>query len=245
VSGFESIDDDGELDPLGDPLADSIASPFDTLKTASALFGPQLDAVKMAGLQLDTLKTATALFGSQLDAVKMAGPQLDTLKTATALFGSQFDTLKTASALFSPQLDTLKTASALFGPQLDLAELATALISPHLDPLIGLTELQRLLTNPPVLPGVDHSVAALDREQIRQLWGQYVYVQVLILCALLLLFFTIKLGTAENSLLTVITGTTGVSGMTVASRARKIAVNNFDNIFPPGQDVTKIINIII
>ena len=105
--------------------------------------------------------------------------------------------------------------------------------------------LNGCLGTPLVLPKADHPVAALDREQLRQLWGAYVYVQVLVLCALLLLFITMKLGTTENSLLTVATTTTGVSGITVAARARKLAVDNFDRNFPPGRKIPDFINIMI
>jgi hypothetical protein len=52
-----------------------------------------------------------------------------------------------------------------------------------------------------------------------------------------------KLGTAENSFLTVSTTTTGPSGVTVASMARKIAIDNFDKMFPSGCKMPNIINI--
>jgi hypothetical protein len=227
VSEFESIGEDGELDPLDGSLADSIDPRFDAGKIAAELTGPQRNAAKMATAlspQLDFAK----LIGPQLNLPKLIAPQIDIAK----LIGPQLNAAKIATAL-SPQLDFAK----LIGPQLDIAKMATA--------LIGLTELEQLLTYSSVLPRDDHAVTTFDREQIRQLWGQYIYVQVLILCALLLLFFTMKLGTAENGLLTVFTGTTGVSGITVASKARKIAVDNFDKVFPPGCDVSAIINLML
>jgi hypothetical protein len=250
VSEFESIGEDGELDPLDGSLADSIDPRFDAGKIAAELTGPQRNAAKMATAlspQLDFAKligpqlNLPKLIAPQIDIAKLIGPQLNAAKIATALspqldfaklIGPQLDIAKIATAL-SPQLDFAK----LIGPQLDIAKMATA--------LIGLTELEQLLTYSSVLPRDDHAVTTFDREQIRQLWGQYIYVQVLILCALLLLFFTMKLGTAENGLLTVFTGTTGVSGITVASKARKIAVDNFDKVFPPGCDVSAIINLML
>jgi hypothetical protein len=250
VSEFESIGEDGELDPLDGSLADSIDPRFDAGKIVAELTGPQRNAAKMATAlspQLDFAKligpqlNLPKLIAPQIDIAKLIGPQLNAAKIATALspqldfaklIGPQLDIAKIATAL-SPQLDFAK----LIGPQLDIAKIATA--------LIGLTELEQLLTYSSVLPRDDHAVTTFDREQIRQLWGQYIYVQVLILCALLLLFFTMKLGTAENGLLTVFTGTTGVSGITVASKARKIAVDNFDKVFPPGCDVSAIINLML
>jgi hypothetical protein len=293
VSEFESIGEDGELDPLDGSLADSIDPRFDAGKIAAELTGPQRNAAKMATAlspQLDFAKligpqlNLPKLIAPQIDIAKLIGPQLNAAKIATALspqldfakligpqlnlpkliapqidiaklIGPQLNAAKIATAL-SPQLDFAK----LIGPQLDIAKIATALspqldfaklIGPQLDiakiatALIGLTELEQLLTYSSVLPRDDHAVTTFDREQIRQLWGQYIYVQVLILCALLLLFFTMKLGTAENGLLTVFTGTTGVSGITVASKARKIAVDNFDKVFPPGCDVSAIINLML
>jgi hypothetical protein len=273
VSEFESIGEDGELDPLDGSLADSIDPRFDAGKIAAELTGPQRNAAKMATAlspQLDFAKligpqlNLPKLIAPQIDIAKLIGPQLNAAKIATALspqldfaklIGPQLNAAKIATAL-SPQLDFAK----LIGPQLDIAKIATALspqldfaklIGPQLDiakmatALIGLTELEQLLTYSSVLPRDDHAVTTFDREQIRQLWGQYIYVQVLILCALLLLFFTMKLGTAENGLLTVFTGTTGVSGIKVASKARKIAVDNFDKVFPPGCDVSAIINLML
>jgi hypothetical protein len=194
---------------------------------AATMLGPQINALKLIAPQLAAAKMAATMLGPQINALKLIAPQLAAAKMAATMLGPQINALK----LIAPQLAAAKMAATMLGPQLDL--------------LIGLTELERLFPNSSVLPGIDHSVAAWDREQIRQLWGQYIYVQVFILCVLLLLFFTMKLGTAENGLLTVFTTATGVSGLTVASKARKIAVDNSDTIFPPGRDMPAILNIML
>jgi hypothetical protein len=220
VSEFESTDEDGELDPLDDAPANSIGSDFDAGKFADALMGPQLDLPKIASrfvtAQLDLLDS-TKIYR------KFAGAQLDLVNTS-----------KIASGIITAQLDLL-----------DLPKIASALVNAQFDSLGGLIELERLLENLSVRHGVVHTVSPLDREQIRQLWGQYIYFQVLLLCFLLVVVVVTSLGTAENDALAIATTTTGVSCRTVASKAQKIAVNNFDKLFPPGRKVPDFINIMI
>jgi hypothetical protein len=63
---------------------------------------------------------------------------------------------------------------------------------------------------------------------------------------ILLLWITMtKLGPGENELLAMFTTTTGASGVTAASKARKIAISNFDRLLPPGHKMPGIFNIMI
>jgi hypothetical protein len=209
VSEFESTDEDDELDPLDDAPANSIGFEFDAGKFADTLIGPQLDL-------LDSTKIYKKFASAQLDLV-------NTSKIASALMGPQLGLPKIASGIVAAHLDLL-----------DLPKIASALVNAQFDSLGGLIELERLLGNLSVRHGVVHTVTPLDREQIRQLWGQYIYFQVLLLCFLLVVVVVTSLGTAENDALAIATTTTGVSCWTVASKAQKIAVNNLTSYFRRG-----------
>jgi len=140
-------------------------------------------------------------------------------------------------------------AAGSIGSQLDaLNKMAAGSIGSQLYPLGGLIDLDQLVKSFSALvraDRADNAAVPLDRERVRQLWGQYIYVQVWLIFLLVLLIVTVNGDKASNVLLTAYMGTTGVCGKSAASRARKIALDNFDRIFPPENKMPAVTNILI
>jgi hypothetical protein len=232
--------EDSLLDIQDAPDDVEIASP---IGLPTELIGPKLDAMAAGVIapHLDALsKMAAGLIGPKLDAMAagLIAPHLDAMdKMAAGLIGPKLDAM--AAGVIGSQVDALnEMAAGLIAPHLDaMDKMAAALIGPQLYPLGGLIDLDQLVKSFSAVARVDRALAGPEREQLRQLWGQYVYVQVWLICLLLLLVVTINGDKASNVLLTVSTGATGICGHSAASKARKLALDNFDRVFPPGSKI--------
>jgi hypothetical protein len=81
-------------------------------------------------------------------------------------------------------------------------------------------------------PYSDMAVTPLSRDQIRLLWGWYVYAVVWLLI-LKLIIDVMSISDIVAAGLGLIVTMTGLSGNSVASRARTLALRSFDYIYPP------------
>jgi len=110
---------------------------------------------------------------------------------------------------------------------------------------LGAIDVDQLVEKFSALATARNADASLERERIRQLWGYYIYVQVWIIC-LLVLVGAWKMDETLATLLGIGLSMTGWTGQSVASRARKIALDNFDRIYPPSSKMPPpITNILI
>ena len=170
-----------------------------------------------------------------------------------------------AGAQLAPMAGMVQTLSkSMAGAQLApmagvIQTLSKSMAGAQLAPALGMIEtLERALSSLSALEAIDvdrlkrlsalaaarNANAALERERIRQLWGYYIYVQVWMIC-LLVLVGAWKMDNTVAALIGIGLSMTGWTGKSVASRAREIALDNFDRMYPPGSDMPQITNILI
>src|SRR6185437_2060511 len=101
---------------------------------------------------------------------------------------------------------------------------------------LGRIYVDRIVEDLSTLAREDSANASLYRERVRQLWGSYIYIQVwmIILLALLGLY---KFDETASSLLGIANMMTEVGGKSIASKARKMALENFDRAYPVGSEI--------
>lgn len=75
-------------------------------------------------------------------------------------------------------------------------------------------------------------VVPLSRSQLRTLWGWYIYAVVWLL-VLKFIVDVMNIDDTVAAILGLMVTMTGVSGNSVASRARTLALRSFDYMFPP------------
>jgi hypothetical protein len=198
--------------------------------------GMMSNAVKVAGVDrpaIDMVSKAAmagmdrAGIGMVHDAVKFAGVDY-------SLIGAAASAAAKAAGLDIGAIGMMSNAVKLVGLDYSLGSIST----------IGLIDVHELVEKLSVLARPGSADAVLDRERVRQLWGCYVYVQVWIIC-LLVLIGAMKVDATAFACLGIALSMTGVSGNSVASRARKLALDNFDRVYPPGSRMPSITNILI
>lgn len=94
-------------------------------------------------------------------------------------------------------------------------------------------DVDQIVRSLSALAETDAAVAPLTREQARLLWGWLVYAVVWAI-VLQLVLTVMSVSETSSSVLGLIVTMTGVSGHSVASKARKVALEAFDNVNPPG-----------
>ena len=203
---------------------------------SKSMTGAQLaPALGMAGAQL-----GPALGMVETLSKSMTGAQLAPMRgmVETLFLSASPRSLGIDAALkaaLSPSFGTMN--QALLG---SFADIERALSSLSALEAIDVDRLKRLSA----LAAARNANAALERERIRQLWGYYIYVQVWMIC-LLVLVGAWKMDNTVAALIGIGLSMTGWTGKSVASRAREIALDNFDRMYPPGSDMPQITNILI
>jgi hypothetical protein len=177
-------------------------------------------AAKAAGLDIGAI-------GVMSNTVKLDG--LD-----YSLIGAAASAAAKAAGLDRAAIDMMSNAVKLAGLDYSLGSIST----------IGLIDVDELVEKLSILARPGSADPVLDRERVRQLWGCYVYVQVWIIC-LLVLIGAMKVDATAFACLGIALSMTGVSGNSVASRARELALENFDRVYPPGSRMPSITNILI
>ena len=109
---------------------------------------------------------------------------------------------------------------------------------------LGSIDVDRIVEDFSTLVREDSANASLYRERVRQLWGTYIYIQVWVI-VLLLLLGVFKFNETASSLLGIANMMTEAGGKSIASRARKIALENFDRTYPPDSEMPSIPSILI
>jgi hypothetical protein len=181
------------------------------------------------GAAPNTLRLAETAFGAPSFSLAGAGIMPNALRLAETAF-------KTA---LGPSFSPIMT-QALFAGFTDIVSTGALGSSP----ILGDIDVDRIVENFSTLVGQDSANASLDRERVRQLWGSYIYIQVWVI-VLLLLLGVMKFDQTASALLGIANMMTEWGGKSIASSARKIALENFDRACPIGSKIPPIINILI